>query len=466
MSAPFNGAKALLDADSGDIDFLFLGDSTGETDSEWVGHFMWLLHMYYPSFTVSYSEWYNGGSLSWTTPTTIHAGSGSNTVRIWCAGDAGAGCDYYTDREVAIIQHPTDVDFCTIALGHNTTRGETDFNALVEMVESNWPSAHITMVKQNPRYDNFSLGEATAATVGTVASTYDTGLVDIRSVFLTNPDPRNNLMGDDIHPNAVGRRVWGEAMWLSLYPQGGYSLASLDTAVLLLQAKNYSGSGNWLDESGNGLDATITGATFVDGGNATLGQSHFRMGGGGNYMVISDNAALDFDASTSWTVMVVGMVDDANRAYPEVWLDKGSFTGTSQGGFALHRDNAQTYIKVGSHEAGVGGETDTAGTILDNTLHVFAGRHDKAANELAAFLDGVKSTSPQGASDRDNTNTEALTIGARTNPRNYGYMTGRLVAVAIWDVALSDSEIASLGTQLSSAGKKRIASLFAPVARW
>lgn len=468
MSAPFNGAKALLDADSGDIDFFFIGDSTGETSTEWVGYFMYLLHYYYPSFTVSYSEWYNGGTLTWTTPTTVYTGSGSNTVRIWCAGDGGAGCDYFTAREVAIIQHPTDVDFCTIALGHNTTRGESDFNALVEMVESNWPSAHITMVVQNPRYDDFALGATTAATVATVASTYDTGVVDIRARFLSDPDPQTNLMGDNVHPNTLGRRVWGETTWLAIYPQGGFPVATLDDAVLLLQAKNYSGTGDWLDESGNGLDATVVfggGGSFSATGDATLPQPHFN-GPNGNIFTIADDPLLDFGPNVSGTWMAVFMLNDIDGAYNEVIMDKGGFTGPSQGGWSMTRSSGTSDLRVAA--AATGGSTSASLQALpaDNTLMVGVGRRDAVADSLRAFVDGVEGSTASAQKASDWSSAQPLTIGIRTNPQNFAWMRGRLVAVAVWRVALTDSEIASIGAQLANTGKARLTTLFPPAARW
>ena len=37
----------------------------------------------------------------------------------------------------------------------------------------------------------------------------------------------------------------------------------LDSAQMLMQAKNYSGTGDWLDEA-NSHDGTITGPTFLE----------------------------------------------------------------------------------------------------------------------------------------------------------------------------------------------------------
>ena len=58
---------------------------------------------------------------------------------------------------------------------------------------------------------------------------------------------------------------------------------------LLLQAKNYSGSGNWLDESGNPHDAAILGALFLP----YAGTQHMYLPGtADNYASVPDSAAL------------------------------------------------------------------------------------------------------------------------------------------------------------------------------
>lgn len=68
----------------------------------------------------------------------------------------------------------------------------------------------------------------------------------------------------------------------------------LRRAELLLQAKNYTGSGDWLDESGNGHDATNSGALFkaYDGTQYT-----YLPGTTSNYMSTADTNLLDADTA-------------------------------------------------------------------------------------------------------------------------------------------------------------------------
>jgi len=64
-------------------------------------------------------------------------------------------------------------------------------------------------------------------------------------------------------------------------------------AELELDANDYSGSGNWLDSSGNSNDGTISGATYVDDGNS----DYFDFDGASDYISVNSsaiNSATDF----------------------------------------------------------------------------------------------------------------------------------------------------------------------------
>ena len=66
----------------------------------------------------------------------------------------------------------------------------------------------------------------------------------------------------------------------------------LDSAELLLQAKNYSGSGNWLDETANSHDGVNSGTLF----KAHTGDNYvFLPGTASNTVSLADAAVLDLD---------------------------------------------------------------------------------------------------------------------------------------------------------------------------
>ena len=79
--------------------------------------------------------------------------------------------------------------------------------------------------------------------------------------------------------------------------EGYYLMSILDRAELLLRARDYGGSGAWVDASGNGHNATNNGATFLNYGQKG---KHARMPGTtGNYFSTADVNLLIADIAHS-----------------------------------------------------------------------------------------------------------------------------------------------------------------------
>ena len=102
-------------------------------------------------------------------------------------------------------------------------------------------------------------------------------------------------------------------------------------AELELDANDYSGSGNWLDSSGNSNDGTITGATYVDDGNS----DYFDFDGSNDYISFSQ-----FDISSSNQVTVELWVNpDSTQVQYANMFDYGH---DSSNGFTIQQDNTAT----------------------------------------------------------------------------------------------------------------------------
>ena len=97
----------------------------------------------------------------------------------------------------------------------------------------------------------------------------------------------------------------------------------LDSAVLLLQAKNYSGSGEWLDESGNGHHAQ-----FGSTGGADTNDPLFKAYDGTQYIYFPGTAD-----NTIQVTLAVGTIYDYTITYLDATTDTG--TATSDGGGVL-----------------------------------------------------------------------------------------------------------------------------------
>ena len=214
-------------------------------------------------------------------------------------------------------------------------------------------------------------------------------------------------------------------------------MSILDSAVLLLQAKNYSGSGDWLDESGNGHDAQ-----FGDGSTPSTYPTHagttFRIDSG-DYFLIADHADIDFGAADSFTLMIAVSVDNPTSG-TQAWLDKGSMAGPTGSAYAMWSAS----------------DRKVNGSIADGTLGTSRSSvsAEVVAGELGAFWfvrdvgeDKIKVWRPSSQDYAASTDSTTATLAGaldlfigRYAPVGTLWLTGNVAAVAIWRSAISEAE--------------------------
>lgn len=98
------------------------------------------------------------------------------------------------------------------------------------------------------------------------------------------------------------------------------------TLVLELDAANYSGSGNWLDETANGNDASLQGTP------AYVSNTHFDLvPGEGDFFSITDDRSLD--SMTEFSVQMWINIDTINASGPNMLYSKRSTTSNGYVGF-------------------------------------------------------------------------------------------------------------------------------------
>lgn len=316
----FYGAIDKIRANDQDVSFFFLTDSTGEAYSEWVGYFTDNLAAAFPTHTIQYEEYWNSGGEDWGLSDTVQTGTGSYTVTVWNAGGAGYDASTFTAAELAIIQNPTAVDYIVVALGHN---GNTvsEWNALIDMLQDNWQRAYINISTQNPPTSAAPYtGSYWDSTTVAAARRYGLPWIDVEGAFVATGDV-DSYLGDTVHPNDAGRELWGDYVY-SIFQAGSLesSMNIFDEAEVLLRAKNYGGSGDWLDASGNGHNGAITGATYL----AYDGEPYFWYpGSADNHISVADSATLD--VTTLLDVRVKCSMDD--------WDAAGTYALAQHGGF-------------------------------------------------------------------------------------------------------------------------------------
>lgn len=216
-------------------------------------------------------------------------------------------------------------------------------------------------------------------------------------------------------------------------------MAVIDSAVLLLQAKNYSGSGDWLDESGNSHDGVISGATFST--------DHFVFNGSTDIITVAHHTDLDFGLSDSFTIMAV--VEASAVPPPNIEWIAGKKTDYAVGnaGYTLYVNTSSQprlwLVDNSSNNAG-----DLAAALTQDTKQVAAGVRNVTDDDIEAFTDGTGSGSPatDPSTGTGPSNTVDFTIGKA--PSSVLAWTGKIYAVALWASALSDADVATAGDEL------------------
>lgn len=232
--------------------------------------------------------------------------------------------------------------------------------------------------------------------------------------------------------------------YVSLISKLGVSkVGILDSAVLLLQAKNYSGAGDWLDESGNNIDFTpVNSPTFVSNGI----DSHFVLNGTTQYFEAADNPLLDFAAADDFTVIVV--FETGVSVWNQALYAKRVAGGASTGYYLIILGNDTLEFSVSD---GALFDNDGSSAITLDAKTVGCGVRDQSVSDtVEAFVDGSSA-----AATTDNTagtlaNGEVSRIG-RLSGAGTNYMNGKIYAVAIWASALSDADVAAAGNILTLA---------------
>lgn len=298
---PFLGAHDRIVADDADVHILVLGDSTGESYNEWAGLFAQWLGTQYPTHTVEWEAYWNSGAEDWGDTRTVSTGTGSHTIKLWVAAGSGWGMAEATG--VGVIDHPSAVDYVVTYIGANSVT-ESEWDTGLAAVQSEWPDAYITIGVQHPVIFPYTPpGDWVATALNDVArgraAAWGLGWFDAEEWFLASDAAGtfdlDDLFTDGVHPNATGSGYIADLVEAAFLEGAGMVAIAGKTPELLLQAKNYGGSGDWLDESGNGHNATITGAQFLDfdGVNALWSGSKSSSN---NYLSIANHA--DYQITT------------------------------------------------------------------------------------------------------------------------------------------------------------------------
>ena len=222
-------------------------------------------------------------------------------------------------------------------------------------------------------------------------------------------------------------------------------MAVIDSAALLLRGTQYSGSGDWLDESGNNYDGVITAATF----DAT--RKAFLFNSSTDKIVVTSNATLDLSTSETMTMIIVA--EFVGISGFQCLVGKQQQTGSWAPGYSIALNGgagyAYAYVTDGTNSATLADLG--SGVLAVDTQYQIASRIDLATEDLIrGYWDGTEkysgvSTSAIGSPSNAYNFVIGQTADA-TDPFN-----GYIYAVALWTSVLSAADIATAGDELVAA---------------
>lgn len=212
LATPFAAARAIVEADSGDVDILIIGDSTSNDTTDWAYLFGQWLVAQHPTHTVNYYLWNDGGS-AYAAATVLGTGSGSNDINIWNASITGTRPEYLMGAKFAAAIGNLTPDAIIWNHGHNlAAQGFTDavlrgaFLGPIEQVALAHPGVQTGAIIQNPRRDD-NLSAAVMSCLNLISTQRgDFPLIDAYSPFIAqNKD--GSLYADSVHPSASGTQL-------------------------------------------------------------------------------------------------------------------------------------------------------------------------------------------------------------------------------------------------------------------
>ena len=192
-----------------------------------------------------------------------------------------------------------------------------------------------------------------------------------------------------------------------------------------MQARNYSGSGNWLDENNSHEAVPTNSPVFVADGNA----SYWELDGGTMHLLVANHANLEFN-NVDWTIMVVCR-PTSFATHITAYANRSSGTGQSI------EIRTTPLIRSRASDGTVTAQDDDFTPTLNADMSI-GGVYDDSAATMEAYLNGLPSGSPGSGAVGDQTTGQAIRIGS--NPFNEDWV-GRIYAVAVWRAALTDAEM-------------------------
>jgi hypothetical protein len=160
---------------------------------------------------------------------------------------------------------------------------------------------------------------------------------------------------------------------------------------------------------------------------------------------VADHDDLDFDETESFTLLALARLTHSHEG---IIAGKKNWSGGNGAAYVLYVDGSdRVWGSVG--DAG-SNSPDQAFTLTEQTDMVVGFVRNVADDDVEGFRDGVMSGTPVvDASTGTSANALDFTIGA-TGGTPAKFFEGEIMAVVLWDRALTDAEIVQAGAELTT----------------
>ena len=204
-------------------------------------------------------------------------------------------------------------------------------------------------------------------------------------------------------------------------------------------------NGNAIDESGNGNNGTVNGASLTSDRNGNLNNAYNFNRTINNGIDYSNNNALKF-SNNSYSISLWFNSNDVS--YLEQDILRNGLYGANNIGYLIYVNNywnpkKLSFIVSGSGIAPNYYKVDSRDSILANTNYHMVGICDRTNNLLKLYLNGILSDSTIIINLGNQTNNEPVWIG-KDYLQNTNSFDGQIDDIGIWNRALTQQEITAL----------------------
>ena len=161
-----------------------------------------------------------------------------------------------------------------------------------------------------------------------------------------------------------------------------------------------------------------------------------------DYMEVADNALLDFTASESFTMFIVGR-QWATPPSAAQWLSKSKADAAPYDGFFIAQDGTSSTVKIAGLDSSTVEAVRTVSTTF-GALSNIAGVWNRSGNTLTGYLNGTATATTSISAVGAISNTNVMRIGARGDASPGRYNDFEVIAAAVFRRALTAAEITTL----------------------